>query len=135
MANSSNVLDWDSDFFGRSVRSLSLASISRLENELAFARGQGCQLIYIYSDEEIKVRSAQNFKILDVGGQIKFVKKLGCVCNSRKQSKNITKYTHSKVSKDILELTYLSRHPQGLALILASKGSFEELYKIWMQKQ
>ena len=67
MTSSLTLLDWDSDFFGRSVGNLYLSSLSQLEEELDRASGKGFDLIYVYLKEEIDIDRIGNFRLIDVG--------------------------------------------------------------------
>lgn len=135
MTDSLTILEWDSNFFGMRVGSLLLSSQCRLENELDCANDQGCKLVYIYSEKEIKPNSAGNFKLVDVGGQIKFVKRLTGTLGHGEQNTKIVKYNYRRASSDIVELAYLSGHLSRFRIDpWLPSGIFEELYKTWLAR-
>ncbi len=135
MTNSLTFLDWDSGFFGRSVGNLRLSSLPPLEQELDRASEQGFDLIYVYSEEEIKINRIGDFRLIDVGGQISFVKSLLDLSDYDCQYNDVIEYSRATPSSDIVELAYLSGHLSRFCIdSWLPPGSFEDVYKTWITK-
>ena len=135
MTSSLTLLDWDSGFFGRSVGNLYLSSLSQLEEELDRASGKGFDLIYVYLKEEIDIDRIGNFRLIDVGGQINFVKSLVSLNDYDCLDNDIVAYVHAAPSSDIIELAYLSGQLSRFCVdSWLPPGSFKDLYKTWITK-
>lgn len=130
-------LEWDSSFFGRSIGSLCLSSLLQLDRELDLASDLGFDLVYVYSKEEIKLNRIKNFRLIDVGGQMTFVKSLlgTSDCDHHGNNNGIVESIRSDSSSDVIELAYLSGQLSRFRVDpWLPHGSFEELYKTWITK-
>jgi ribosomal protein S18 acetylase RimI-like enzyme len=117
------------------VGRLLLTPQCRLEGKLNFAKDNGCKLVYIYSEKEIGYDSAGGFKLVDVGGQIKFIKKLTGMLGPGEHNASIIQYNDSRATSAIVELAHLSGHLSRFRVDpCLPSGSYEELYKIWIER-
>lgn len=112
-----------------------LSSEDRLEAELGDAKEKGYDLVYIYSGCKIQQDGGGEFLLVDVGGQIEYIKTLTGVPDHCKHNPSIIEYTDNRITPDIMELAYLSGHRSRFRVdSYLPTGSFEKLYETWIAK-
>ena len=135
MTDSILTLEWDSLFFDRCVGKLLPLAENELENSLQDANCQGYRLVYIYSECEVRQSKIGQFTLLDVGGQIEYSKTVTIRSNCDKPNLCINLCTEERPSRDIVELAYISGHLSRFRIDpFLPVGSFERLYKAWLDK-
>lgn len=133
VTESLSYLEWDSNFFNKRVGRLLLHPQRRLEAELDAAKQQGYNLIYIYSEFELEPCRDDEFSLLDVGGQVKYVKKPIRSYNHGDHNPCIVRYAQKEITPDVIELACLSGHLSRFRVDpLLPAGSFEKLYQTWI---
>ncbi|MFN7901027.1 MAG: GNAT family N-acetyltransferase [Synechococcaceae cyanobacterium] len=76
---------------------------------------------------------SENFSLLDVGGQVKYLKTQTSFRSQDDHQARIAPYTETEVNSDILSLVYLSGHLSRFRIDpFLPVGSFERLYRTWI---
>ena len=128
-------LEWDSEFFGKRVGSLSFATGKSLDGLLQNASKQGYKLLYVYSHSAIQQSLSSSFSLLDVGGQILFTKSIPrkTYLNIASHSE-ITEYMEKDFTPELLHIAFLSGHLSRFRIDpMIPTNSFERLYEIWLR--
>lgn len=129
-------LAWDSKFFDIHVGRLNCLDISKLADLLLYADQLNFKLLYIFSDIAISESIIGPYALIDVGGHITF--QLHTIVHGFhevKQVPEISAYKYNNLTPDMLEIAFLSGHMSRFKTDpLLPEGTFEKLYKIWLEK-
>ncbi len=126
-------LAWDSSFFTQKVGQCKLADPQLLSGLMQEAGRQGYSLLYIESQHNLTGQSTGCFSLLDVGGRIKYVKKLLPSSGFTSANTQIFSCSLQDINSDILDLAYLSGSLSRFRVDPAlPSGSFEKLYQAWL---
>lgn len=129
-------LQWDSIFFGiKTGRIIFNQSEDDLLELLPEARNQNYKLLYVFSDEYIElsdnILSKWNGYLVDR----KIVYQKEVCCYNVLNKKIVSPYTSFEISKDLLDLAYISGSHSRFRLDKKfPTGSFERMYKEWLLK-
>lgn len=128
-------LSWDSDFFGLKIGRLQCGRTEELLESLSAIRDADYQLIYVFSDTAIDVQP-ENYRLLDVGGQVSYCKSLEGRTQSKGQASpddTISLYQGDDENESLLQLALLSGHLSRFRVDpWLPSGSFERLYRQWL---
>lgn len=132
MSDHLSCLEWDTSFFGQRVGKLLLQPQLQLEAELTIAKNERYGIVYIFSPDEVVEFRTHELSVLDVGGQVKYVKTL--TASSRGESnESIVRFNEIQLTSDIINLSYLSGHLSRFRIDpFLPAGSFEKLYLTWI---
>lgn len=130
-----HALAWDSSFFTQKVGRCMLADPQSLSGLIKQAEHQSYSLLYLESPHELQDQPVGSFSLLDVGGQIKFAKKLLATDKHMVTDDRICPCALQDICPDICDLAYLSGSLSRFRVDPAlPQGSFERLYQAWLLK-
>lgn len=132
-----DLLNWDSAFFGFKTGRYQCLDHSELADLVPFAMQAGYQLLYLFSKTPIDTLAVSHGRLLDVGGQLTYCKQLqpsARLAQPMAIESLVVPYTAKQPNERLLELAFLSGHLSRFRVDpWLPKGSFEGLYKRWLQ--
>lgn len=131
-------LQWDSQFFGLKVGKI-VCNNENDNNELnrlvSLARALNYSLLYIFASEYIFLNDKELIKNNALLVDRKIVYQLNVAKKMIKINNCIIDYNKKNISKDLLNLTYLSgQFSRFLLDKRMPEKAFENLYKAWIEK-
>lgn len=128
-------LSWDSNFFKRKVGYTNIFNLKDLPKVYAEAASSNYTLLYIYSGTHVKEYLKSPFLSVDVGGHITFSKKVSADSLILHEDINaIEEYIARNYTPTLLKAALLSgQHSRFRVDSYLPSGSFEKLYKIWLE--
>ncbi len=124
-------VNWDSDFFGFNVGK-TLIEESSLTSILEDFVNQPFELLYLFSNNSLKIKNDQNLKIKLVDIKTTFLKKID---KKIKPQPLINEYTDKKLTKELYSLAIQSGEYSRFNVDEnISKDKYEKLYKLWVEK-
>lgn len=131
-------LQWDSQFFGLKIGKIVCNNendTNGLNQLINLARRMNYSLLYVFSSEHILLNEKELFKNNALLGDRKIVYQLNINKKMIRIDDCILDYNKKKLSKDLLNLTYISgQYSRFLLDKKLPENAFENLYKAWIEK-
>lgn len=129
-------LPWDSDFFDFKTGKMTCIDALGIDDILAIGQTEAYKLLYIFSSNPIEVPYSGSCRLLDVGGQVTYRKRLRQgqhIQEKTSVTSRVTRYRGAHDNNALIDLAYLSGKLSRFRVDpLLPSGSFERLYSLWL---
>lgn len=130
-------LQWDSQFFGLKIGKIvcNRKNYDELNQLVNIARSENYSLLYVFSPEDILLNEEDVLKNNASLVDRKIAYQLNLNSKMIRVDDCIFDYNTKKLSKDLLDLTYISgQYSRFLLDKKMPENAFENLYKAWIEK-
>jgi dTDP-4-amino-4,6-dideoxy-D-galactose acyltransferase len=122
-------LIWDSEFFNKKISRFNINKATEIENFYSSISRFNGDLVYLFSKEKLAIQLNAHFFLADK--KVVFRKKI--VSEQELFNDNHVE-SSTTLTKELLELAFLSGHHSRFKLDNSLNSKFNELYRIWLEK-